>query len=356
MSTSQDSLPMKTAQQMAMDGDEPPSKYNISNYTTYTKFGPLETSPPLGSVPIIDIDCFVSSSKQDDQQNELTKLKSALTTWGCFQAVNHGLSASYLDSIRHAIKQFFELPMKEKRKYLRETGSVEGYGNDMTYSENQVQNWCDRLFLRILPEDQRRLKFWPENPSNFRETIDDYTKKIKLISVVIFEAMAKSLDLEENCFSKHFTEERDVLQGRFILYPPCAIPDQVFGLKAHSDRSGITLLLQVPGVEGLQVLNDGSWYMVPVIHDALFVNLGDQMQIMNNGIFKSPVHRVVTNREMARVSVAMFTEPEADKEIGPVDDLVNEKRPRVYKTVKDYAAFNHECFQKGLVALDDVKL
>ncbi|KAK9060696.1 hypothetical protein SSX86_021402 [Deinandra increscens subsp. villosa] len=355
MSTSQDSLPTKTAQQMSMDGDEPPSKYIINNNYT-DKFGPLETSPPFAQVPIIDIGCFLSSSKQYGQQIELAKLRSALTTWGCFQAVNHGLSGSYLDNIRQVIKQFFELPLEEKRNYFRETGSVEGYGNDMTYSENQVQDWCDRLFLRILPEDQRKLRFWPKNPLNLRETIDEYTKNIKSISVVIFKAMAKSLDLEEDCFSKHFTEERDVLQGRFILYPPCATPDQVFGLKAHSDRSGITLLLQDPGVEGLQVLNDGKWYMVPVIHDAIFVNLGDQMQIMSNGIFKSPVHRVVTNREKGRISVAMFTEPEAEKEIGPVDALVDERRPRVYKTVKDYAAFNHECFQKGVVALDAVKL
>lgn len=97
--------------------------------------------------------------------------------------------------------------------------------------------------------------------------------------MVIFEAMAKSLDLKENSFSKFFMEERDVLQGRFILYPPCPMPDKVFGLKAHSDRSGITLLLQDPGVEGLQVWNDGKWYMVPVIRDAIFVNLGDQMQV-----------------------------------------------------------------------------
>ena len=112
-----------------------------------------------------------------------------------------------------------------------------------------------------------------------RETIDDYTKKIKSISVILFEAMAKSLDLEENCFVKNFTEERDVLHGRFILYPPCPTPDKVLGLKAHSDRSGITLLLQDPGVEGLQVLNNGKWYNVPVIRDALFVNIGDQMEV-----------------------------------------------------------------------------
>ncbi|KVH93750.1 protein SRG1-like [Cynara cardunculus var. scolymus] len=351
-----DSLPVKTAQQMAIDGDQPPSKYIFNNNTIYANFGPLETSPPFAPVPIIDVTRLSSTSDQNDRKTELAKLRSALTTWGCFQAVNHGLADSYLDNIRQVINQFFQLPLEKKRKCLRETGSVEGYGNDMTYDENQVQDWCDRLFLRILPEDERQLRFWPENPSKFRETIDDYTNKIKSLSVILFEAMAKSLDLEENCFAKYFTEERDVLQGRFILYPPCPTPDKVLGLKAHSDRSGITLLLQDPGVEGLQVLNDGKWYNIPVIRDALFVNLGDQMQIMSNGIFKSPVHRVVTNTKKGRISVAMFTEPEPNKEIGPVDALVDEKRPRVYKTVKNYAVFNHECFQKGVVALDAVKI
>ncbi|KAJ0531484.1 putative isopenicillin N synthase [Helianthus annuus] len=78
-----DSLPEKTPYQMAIDGDQPSSKYMINN--NYTKFGSLETSPPFAPVPIIDIGCFVSSSKQDDQQAELDKLRSALTTWGCFQ-------------------------------------------------------------------------------------------------------------------------------------------------------------------------------------------------------------------------------------------------------------------------------
>ncbi|KAJ0881399.1 putative codeine 3-O-demethylase [Helianthus annuus] len=350
-----DSLPEKTPYQMAIDGDQPSSKYMINN-NNYTKFGSLETSPPFAPVPIIDIGCFVSSSKQDDQQAELDKLRSALSTWGCFQAVNHGLSESYLDIVRQVIKHFLELPLEEKKKHCRQAGSPEGYGNDVTVDVSQVQDWCDRLSLRVLPKDQRKLQFWPENPSNFRETIDDYTMKIKSISAVIFEAMAKSLDLEENCFSKQFTEEHDVMLGRFILYAPCPTPDQVFGLKAHSDRSGITLLLQDPGVEGLQVFNDGKWYMVPVIRDALFINLGDQMQIMSNGIFKSPLHRVVTNKEKGRISVAMFTEPDPNKEIGPVDVLVDEKRPRVYKTVKNYAVFNYECFQKGIVPLDAVKV
>ncbi|KAF2318123.1 hypothetical protein GH714_041474 [Hevea brasiliensis] len=58
--------------------------------------------------------------------------------------------------------------------------------------------------------------------------------------------------------------------------------------------------------------------------------------IMSNGIFKSPVHRVVTNSEKERITVAVFCIPDSDKEIKPADALVNETRPRLYKNVKDY--------------------
>ena len=80
------------------------------------------------------------------------------------------------------------------------------------------------------------------------------------------------------------------------------------------------------------------------------------MQIMSNGIFKSPLHRVLTNTDKLRISVATFNEPEPDKEIGPVEQLIDEKRPRLYRNVKNFAAFNYECFQKGKVALEEAKI
>ena len=80
------------------------------------------------------------------------------------------------------------------------------------------------------------------------------------------------------------------------------------------------------------------------------------MQIMSNGIFKSPLHRVLTNTDKLRISVAMINEPEPDKEIGPVDQLIDEKRPRLYRNVKNFAAINYECFQKGKVALEEARI
>lgn len=71
---------------------------------------------------------------------------------------------------------------------------------------------------------------------------------------------------------------------------------------------------------------------------------------------KSPLHRVTTDPEKMRVSVAMLIEPDPEIEIEPVEGLVDKERPKLYKTVKNYGHFNYVCFQKGVVAIDAVKL
>ncbi|KAL3747811.1 hypothetical protein ACJRO7_016599 [Eucalyptus globulus] len=291
--------------------------------------------------PVIDISLLSS-------EDELQKLSSILSSCGCFQAIGHGMSVGYLDKVREVAKEFFALPDEES------SNEVEGYGSDLVMTENQIRDCCCRLFLRVFPEDQRRLNLWPENPSDFSEILHEYALKVKLMMNHLSKAMARSLKLEENSFLNQFGDQ-SVMHVRFNFYPPSS-RTEVFGLKPHSDRSGITVLLQDREVEGLQVLKDGAWYTVPIIPDALVVNLGDQMQIMTNWIFKSPVHRVLTNANKLRLSVALFSEPEAEKEIGPVDCLIDETRPRLYRSVRNFAAFNYECFQKGKVALEEVRI
>lgn len=78
------------------------------------------------------------------------------------------MTHSFLDKIREVTKQFFHLPMAEKQKYSREFDGIEGYGNDMILSEKQTLDWTDRLYLTVNPQDQRKLKFWPESPEAFR--------------------------------------------------------------------------------------------------------------------------------------------------------------------------------------------
>ncbi|GMI97644.1 hypothetical protein like AT1G49390 [Hibiscus trionum] len=342
-----DGVPLsKSVQEMSVNGDEPPPEFHVKD----SSLGATDSShlSPAVSVPIVDLSLLLSS------KDELEKLRSALESGGCFQAIGHGMSSSFIDEVRGVAKQFFGLPQEEKMKNSRAANGVEGYGHDLVVSDKQVLDWNTRLFLRVFPENQRKLNLWPENPDSFREVLHEYSTKLKQMMDLLFKAMAKSLDLDENSFSGQFGDN-PVMQVRFNFYPPCSKPDKVLGVKPHSDRSGLTVLLQDEEVEGLQIVKDERWITVPVIPYALVVNLGDQMQIMSNGIFKSPVHRVVTNTDKLRISVAMFNEAEPEKEIGPVEALIDDNRPRLYRNVKNYASFNYECFQKGKVALEEVK-
>lgn len=337
----------KTIEQLVTHGEQPSSGFIVKE----TKFGSIESSPPLGPFPVIDMSLF---SSQEHVGTELEKLKSSLSSAGCFQVVGHGMSDSFLDRVREVAVEFFQLPAEEKQKHARAVNEIEGYGSDLVVSDAQVFDWCHRLFLRVFPVHRRRLNLWPQHPPEFSEILNEYAMKLTTVTEVLSKAIAKSLNLEEYSFLNQFGDQA-LMQVRFNFYPPCSRPDLVHGVKPHTDRSGITILLQDREVEGLQIRVDGKWYRVPVIPHALVVNLGDQMQIMTNGIYKSPMHRVVTNTEKLRISIAAFTEPEPENEIGPVDQLIDEQRPKLYRNVRNYGAINYECYQKGLVALDTVR-
>lgn len=77
---------------------------------------------------------------------------------------------------------------------------------------------------------------------------------------------------------------------------------------------------------------------------------------MSNGIFKSPIHRAVTNSVKDRISVAMFCAPEVGKEIGPIGELIDDNRPRLYQTMKDYVEIYFKHYQQGKRPIDAVKL
>lgn len=85
-----------------------------------------------------------------------------------FQVINHEIESLFLDKVREVAKEFYELPPEEKKKYSRAVDDVEGYGNDDVVSDHQTIDWTDRLYFLVDPEDERKLQYWPKNPTDFR--------------------------------------------------------------------------------------------------------------------------------------------------------------------------------------------
>jgi isopenicillin N synthase-like dioxygenase len=50
-------------------------------------------------------------------------------------------------------------------------------------------------------------------------------------------------------------------------------------MKPHTDASVITIVFIDDNVSGLQLQNNGVWYDVPIVPNALLVNVGDVMEV-----------------------------------------------------------------------------
>ncbi|AES74251.1 putative codeine 3-O-demethylase [Medicago truncatula] len=347
-----DIIGCKSVQELSLDSENLPSNNYIYKEGGVGFRDALLPSQSDLHIPVVDIGKLISPSTS---QQELHKLHSALSSWGLFQAINHGMTSLTLNKVREISKQFFELSKEEKQKYAREPNGIEGYGNDVILSENQKLDWTDRVYLKVHPEHQRNFKLFPQKPNDFRNTIEQYTQSLRQLYEIILRAVAKSLNLEEDCFLKE-CGERDTMFMRINYYPPCPMPDHVLGVKPHADGSSITFLLQDKEVEGLQVLKDNQWFKVPIIPDALVINVGDQIEIMSNGIFQSPVHRVVINEEKERLTVAMFCIPDSEQEIKPVDKLVDGTKPILYRPVKNYVDLYFQYYQQGKRPIEASKI
>lgn len=81
-----------------------------------------------------------------------------------------------------------------------------------------------------------------------------------------------------------------------------------FSLPAHSRPTVLTLLLQ-DEVPGLQLLINGHWIAANPIPNYFVINIGDQLQVLSNGRYKSVLHRAVVSSSKARISIPTFLHP-----------------------------------------------
>ncbi|KAI4357415.1 hypothetical protein L6164_001363 [Bauhinia variegata] len=72
--------------------------------------------------------------------------------------------------------------------------------------------------------------------------------------------MAKALKMDDKGIKESLEEGAQSM--RLNYYPPCPQPELVIGLNPHSDGGGLTILLQVNEMKGLQIRKDGLW--IPV--------------------------------------------------------------------------------------------
>lgn len=297
---------------------------------------------PCKNIPVIDLSKLQKGNK-DEFRAELLQLSASCEDWGFFQVINHGVNLSLVESIEKVAMEFFMLPLEEKQKYPMAPGTVQGYGQAFVFSEDQKLDWCNMFALGLEPHYIRNPNLWPTKPASFSETLEAYSKDIRKLCKNLLRYIAISLSLDENIFEDMFGAA--VQAVRMNYYPACPRPDLVMGLSPHSDGSALTVLQQAKGSSvGLQIFKDNTWVPVQPIPNALVINVGDTIEVLTNGRYKSVEHRAVAHKEKDRLSIVTFYAPSYDIEIGPMPELVDENEPCKYRS------YNHGEYSKHYVS------
>ncbi|KAF5477717.1 hypothetical protein F2P56_004334 [Juglans regia] len=332
------SLPVENVQALASNNlEEIPPRYLWPEMEFEDQYCSIEENL---HIPVIDLGKLIDP-QFTSPENELEKLHLACRDWGFFQVINHGVPEELIEQMKIDTEDFFKLPLEEKKAYAQLPNNIEGYGQAFVVSEDQKLDWGDMLFILPQPIPQRNLRFWPSIPTSFRATLDKYSTELQRVTICLLRLMARNLGLEPVKLTSMFEEG---VQGiRMNYYPPCMQSNKVMGLAPHSDATGLTLLIQVNDVQGLQIKKNDKWVPIEPIPGAFIVNIGDIIEIVSNGEYKSIEHRAVVNPRKERLSIAAFHSPNMRTMIGPVPDIVKENTAN-YKTI------NHEDYIRLIIA------
>ncbi|KAG5252025.1 hypothetical protein OIU78_011199 [Salix suchowensis] len=256
----------------------------------------------------------------DEKAATMEKIKDACENWGFFELSNHGIAHEFLDTVEGMTKEHYKKCMEQRFKELVASKALDG-----VQTEIKDMDWESTFFLRHLPESN--IAELPDLDDEYRKVMREFALKLEKLAQQLLDLLCENLGLERGYLKKAFCGSNGSpnFGTKVSNYPPCPKPDLVKGLRAHTDAGGIILLFQDDKVSGLQLLKDGQWIDVPPMRHSIVVNLGDQLEVITNGKYKSVEHRVITQTHGTRMSIASFYNPGNDAVIYPAPALVEEE-------------------------------
>ncbi|MCF8503386.1 MAG: hypothetical protein K9G59_00605 [Caulobacter sp.] len=282
------------------------------------------------SLPVVDLGPLFGDNAKD-RAAVAAQIGAACRADGFFYVTGHGGEALFPD-LRAESERFFGLPLEERMAIGMANGGPawRGFfpvGGELTSGRPDLKQG---LYLgEELDESDRRVASgWPMHGANqwpaalptLRPVVTAWTDAMTRAGHALMEGVALSLGLPDRYFHDRYTADPTIL-FRIFHYPatpPQDGNDYAFGVGEHTDYGLLTLLAQDAN-GGLQIKGrDRVWFDAPPIPGALVVNIGDMLDRLTQGLYRSAPHRVTNTSGRDRLSWPLFFDPAFDAVVEPL--------------------------------------
>jgi isopenicillin N synthase-like dioxygenase len=283
-------------------------------------------------VPVIDVSALVAGTPA--RPAVAAEIGRACRAQGFFYVTGHGVDRLICDGLVAVSRRFFALDQATKMQWRMSLGgrAWRGYfptGGELTSGR---PDWKEGLYLGSeLPDDDPRVRartplhgrnLVPTLPG-FREAVLAYLDALTRLGHILMEGIALSLGLDATYFADRYTAEPLIL-FRIFNYPSRAAPGAQavqWGVGEHSDYGLLTILWQ-DDVGGLQVQTREGWVDAPPLSQSFVCNIGDMLDRMTGGLYRSTPHRVALNTSgRDRLSMPFFFDPHFEARVRPIEGL-----------------------------------
>jgi isopenicillin N synthase-like dioxygenase len=256
------------------------------------------------------------------------QMRAACTDHGFFYAENHGVDLVLLTHLSSLAHEFFARPLADKMSIAMENGGSawRGYfqvGGELTSGAPDLKEGiyfgeelddADPRVQRRVPLHGRNL--FPESPQ-MRDAVLDTMRALTALGHRVCRGLAESLGLPAEYLEQRYTKSPTVL-FRIFHYPPRPADSQAWGVGEHTDYGLLTLLAQ-DDVGGLEVKTSRGWIDAPPREGTFVCNIGDMLERMTGGLYRSTPHRVRSHASRSRVSLPFFFDPGWDTKVLPIE-------------------------------------
>jgi isopenicillin N synthase-like dioxygenase len=277
-------------------------------------------------VPVIDVSELVNGSP--GRWAGAAQLGQACRESGFFYVVGHGVDEGLQLRLRDLSRKFFAQDVDSKLSIRMALGgrAWRGYfrvGDELTSGKPDQKEGL--YFGAELAADHPLVRagtpmhgpnLFPAQPAGYRETVLDYMAELTRLGHRLMAGIAQSLDLEESYFAERYTGEPLTL-FRIFNYPPPSDPT-LWGVGEHTDYGLLTILLQ-DDAGGLEVRSRSRWVSAPPLPGSFVCNIGDMLDRMTQGLFRSTPHRVRNPAPRNRLSFPFFFDPNFFARVRPID-------------------------------------